>query len=279
MSRFNFSICSCVRPKPRGVKSWLNGFYFWGGELHRGVGVLECECMHVNACVCVCGIWCHANREWWEEVNKQGQEPFRKCVELEMDVDNRSIRVLILLSEASLHFFSCQSVRWMMTARWINKYCPSPKTKHSSKNIDSLPTYWLRNEHCSLLIWFNITGCDIMHSPQAINRTKQADVDFNILPPKAPLGSRRSELSLIDYGHPLPTKILIVLNRKSSNRELLASLLAVGAIFKPVSFHRGWSWSERWKKSWQNKGETGIHWEGSGMWGRCEVPLPTTVFH
>lgn len=151
----------CVRNRG-GVKSWLNGFYFLGGggKLHRGV--LECECMHVNARVCVCGIWCRANREWWEEVNKQGQEPFRKCTALEMDVDNRSIRVLILLSEASLHFFSCQSVRWIMTARWIN----TVKSKHSSKNIDSVPTYWLTIEHYRLLKWFSVTLHYIMHSPQ-----------------------------------------------------------------------------------------------------------------
>lgn len=67
MSRFNFSICSCVRPKPRGgekLTQWVLFFVGEGGASYiGGVGVLECECMHVNARVCVCGIWCHANRE------------------------------------------------------------------------------------------------------------------------------------------------------------------------------------------------------------------------
>lgn len=91
--------------------------------------------MHVNVYVCVWGIWCHANRNWWEEVNKQGQGPLRKCTELEMDADNCSIRVLILLFEALLLFFSCQSDEWCPCVGQT----PSPKTKHSSKNMVSVP--------------------------------------------------------------------------------------------------------------------------------------------
>lgn len=141
MSRFNFSICSCVRPNRGGWKVDSMGFIF-GGGLHRGVGVLECECMHVNACVCVWDIWCHANRDWWEEVNKQGQEPFRKCTELEMDVDNRSIRVLILLFEALLLFFSdvSQSDEWCLCVGQTL----SPKSKHRCKNMVSVPLIFLQ---------------------------------------------------------------------------------------------------------------------------------------
>lgn len=59
----------------------------------------------------------------------------------------------------------------------------------------------------------------------------------------------RSELSLINYNHPLPTTILIVLRRNSSNQEILDTLLELRASCKPGPVHKGGSWSEWWKNS------------------------------
>lgn len=133
----------CVRTE--GGEKLTQWVLFLGGGLHRGVGVLECECMHVNTCVCVWGIWCHANRDWWEEVNKQGQEPFRKCVELEMDTDNHSIRVLILLFEALLLFSSVsQSVSQMNDGCMLDK--------HQVQRPNIVPKTWFLS-HLSSYKW------------------------------------------------------------------------------------------------------------------------------
>lgn len=52
-----------------------------------------------------------------------------------------------------------------------------------------------------------------------------------MLLPERPLGSCWSEHSLIDYGRPLPTKILIVLRRKSSKSRIIGLAVGSGGYF------------------------------------------------
>lgn len=99
----------CVRTEG-GEK--LTQWVFGRGAKGGGVGVFECACMHVNVCFCVCkasGVIQTGNDE--KKSTNKVKNPFRKCTKPEVDVDNLSIRVVIPLSEASLHVVSCQSVK------------------------------------------------------------------------------------------------------------------------------------------------------------------------
>lgn len=119
MSRFNFSICSCVRPNWGGWK--VDSMGFWEGGKGGGVCVLECACMHVNVCFYVCVRHLVSYKQGMMRRSQQTRSrTLRKCTKPEMDGDNLSIRVAILLSEASPQLLSCQSVKWRMAAGKMN---------------------------------------------------------------------------------------------------------------------------------------------------------------
>lgn len=58
-----------------------------------------------------------------------------------------------------------------------------------------------------------------------------------------------AELSLINYNHPVPTTILIVLRQNNSNQEILDMLLELRTSCKPGPVRKGGSWNKWWKNS------------------------------
>lgn len=101
MSRFNFSICSCVRPNWGGWKVDSMDFFFRGGS---GVGLrLGCRrfrslhaCMHA----CECGLLCvrarhlvsNKQRMMSRSQQTRSRTPLEKCTKPAVDADNLSIR-------------------------------------------------------------------------------------------------------------------------------------------------------------------------------------------
>lgn len=99
-----------------------------------------------------------------------------------------------------------------------------------------------------------------------------------MLPPKAPLESWIHALTN-KLRLPFANQNIDCASQKKLKWRIIWLTVGSGRYFQASFISQGMELERVMEEKLTKQGETGIHWEDSGMWGQCEVSLQTTVFH